>query len=129
LTNYNFVVINFYRIVYPKNIITRGVFTFLAASVFATPLVNTEVPTANVTDKEIDLFADVEAVPLAEMEMSNIEGTGWFGALIGSVVGSVFTSSTTLLFGADVPTVIFAGALGVAGGAISGYNIGDSISK
>jgi len=78
--------------------------TFLTASMFAVPVTDTVSPVTGENNLEADLFSNVQAAPLTDLEMEAVEGEGWItgtlcllgaGALI--VLGSVTNGLSVFL--------------------------------
>lgn len=96
-------------------------FGFITASSFAAPIgTNNGTPIEGDNMLEIDLFADVQATSISEIEMEAVEGDGIFGAIIGAILGAGLNQLNYAKYGPAVG--IFGGAVsGVAGGIMGFY--------
>ncbi|MDR2052137.1 MAG: hypothetical protein LBP80_01875 [Treponema sp.] len=79
-----------------------------------------------------DLFNDVQATPLTNVEASEVEGEGFWGALIGGIIGGV--GATCLVIGdilnnppktvSEIGGTAVIGVIGVGTSTLAGVGLG-----
>jgi hypothetical protein len=114
-----------------KFVAVSVVFVLLAGTVFAAPSQLAGSSTTVDADKanvalgvdDIDVFADVEAIALSDNETSEVEGAGFWGAIIvgvanaGAKIASIAQNGGSGNTGLDILGVVVAGG----SGALIGY--------
>jgi len=99
----------------------------ISTAVLATPLTGTVSPIEGENGFNEDLFAEVQATSLSDVEMEAVEGDGILTAIGNAILNSVVYSTSGALFGGKIagePGAIVGGIAGGVFGAVYGGYVG-----